>query len=77
MIRAVPDIYAYQKLAVSQGKQKPFNLLTTRRWPSHCAVQTAWSFAWGLPGSTARMEATLNDCYDVIDALSIKCPHDR
>ena len=42
--------------------------LTTRRWPSHCAVQKAWSFAWGLPGSTTRMEATVIYCFQVITA---------
>ena len=35
---------------------------TTMRFPFHDVVQTAWSFAWGLPGSTVRMRMALGSC---------------
>ena len=34
-----------------------YRKLTTTRSPSHSAVLNDWSFAGGLPGSTARIEA--------------------
>ena len=63
----------YQRIARDVGlqsrkisdKNKGFFIeeLTTMRFPFHDVVQTAWSFAWGLPGSTVRMRMALSSCY--------------
>ena len=47
---------------------------TTKRRPSHSAVEMAWSLAWGLPGSAVRMEATRRRGFLIVKAPSL---HDR